>query len=540
MEKLNKIRQFFIKPNSSESNLIKLINNFNSSIEKLKHGTTIGNKENIDYINLINATTFPLKISNENDVIEKVSKLYKGLIQWGHPLVQMNVIPPPTNISIASETLSAIYNQNSIWDLYGTSAAQSEVLAVAMLSDLIGYDTSKSGGLFTFGGSGCNLYATRIAIEKALPNTKQKGLHSTIHVFCSDIAHYSIKSSIIWTGIGMDNIKVIPSNDDNIMDTKILKKEIEKSIKEGAKIGIIFATMGTTDAFGIDPLKEIVDVRNKIEKTIDYPIHIHADAVIGWPYLTFKGDKNIQRFSKKLQNEIKSVVKKMEDLKYADSVGIDFHKTGWAPYICSAIIVKNKKDFSLLEKTHRDMPYLYHGEGYKPGVFTLESSRPDYAQKALVNMLLLGKEGYENIIAHLLYISDYLREKIEKTEDIVLLNRHNPAFVTDFRFYPKSRYDSDGKLLFEKELHNKIDKSFTNEINNYNQKIVDTLYETSFKTGGSFISFTNIYKPTLDNRSILALKSYPMSLFIEKDHMDILLKDLYNAKRIVDKKINNL
>jgi glutamate/tyrosine decarboxylase-like PLP-dependent enzyme len=73
------------------------------------------------------------------------------------------------------------------------------------------------------------------------------------------------------------------------------------------------------------------------------------------------------------------------------------------------------------------MPYLYHGAGYQPGIFTLESSRPNYALKALTNILLLGKEGYEIIITHLLTVSDYLRAQIDASPDIVVLNRHNPA-----------------------------------------------------------------------------------------------------------------
>ena len=176
------------------------------------------------------------------------------------------------------------------------------------------------------------------------------------------------------------------------MRVDLLEEALNKTIAAGSKIGCIFATMGTTDAFGLDPLKEIVELRNKIEAKVDYSIHIHADAVIGWPYLTFKNDAAVNGLSDNLQHSIRYIVSKMTELQYADSVGIDFHKTGWGPYLCSAFVVKNNGDFSLLEKFKNDMPYLYHGDGYQPGTFTLESSRPNYAQKALVNMMALGKK----------------------------------------------------------------------------------------------------------------------------------------------------
>ena len=228
------------------------------------------------------------------------------------------------------------------------------------------------------------------------------------------------------------------------------------------------------------------------------------------------------------------VVSKMADLRLADSIGIDFHKTGWSPYLCSALVVKNRKDLLLLQKTKKDMPYLYHGSGYQPGTFTLESTRPNYAQQALVNMMLLGKEGYEALIVHLLTVADYLREKIEASSDIVLLNRNNPAFVTDFRVYPGTKYAKDGASLFERELHGMTSGAFTEKTNEYNRKIALTMIGEAERKGTTILSYTDSYKTTEKGRMLLAIKSFPMSPFIEKAHMDELLRDLCRAKEKVD------
>ncbi len=493
---IDDIRTLFPRPKGEEEKILELIKMFLNKIENKKHGTFIGKKKEIDYEALIKNAVFSEQMLSEKDVIDQITELYEGVPLWGHPKTQVNVVPPPTSISIAAAALAARFNENSIWDHYGMSAAQSEVMAVGMLADLIGFDKSMAGGVFTFGGTGCNLYAARIGIEKADPDAKNTGIRDRIHFFCSDISHYSIKSSAIWTGIGLNNIKVIPSNTDNIMEITELENKMEETIKSGARIGTVFATMGTTDAFGIDPLKEIVKLRDRIQKKLEYKIHVHADAVIGWPYLTFKGDDNIRRFPSPLQFEIMHVVSKMTELKYADSVGIDFHKTGWAPYLCSVIVAKNMEDLFLLQKFKKDMPYLYYGNGYQPGMFTLESSRPNYAQKALINMLLLGKEGYEVLIAHLLSVSDYLRTKIEDSREISLLNRHNPAFVTDFRIYPETKYAADGSLLFERELQDKTDNEFTEKVNLYNQKIAQHMILEAGQKGTSILSYTDSYKTT--------------------------------------------
>lgn len=535
MADIDKIRKLFTSPEDNEDKIIFLFRELLRRVDRKKQGTIIGKKKHVDYNKLMNRAIFSENMLPEKKVIDQIIGMYDGVPLWSHPQTQVNVIPPPTDISIAAAALISRYNENSIWDHYGMSASQSEVIATGMLADLIGFDKSGAGGIFTFGGTGCNLYAARIGVEKADPDAKNTGIRDRIQFFCSDISHYSIKSSAIWTGVGLNNIKAIASNDDNSMKADELESAMLETLKNKARIGTIFVTMGTTDAFGIDPLKKIVRIRDKIQKKLSYKIHIHADAVIGWPYLTFKGDKNIKRFSEPLRKEIMTVVSKMAELKYADSVGIDFHKTGWTPYLCSAIVFKNVHDLFLLQKFKKDMPYLYHGKGYQPGMFTLESSRPNYAQKALVNMLLLGRQGYEVLISHLLSVSDYLRDKIEKCDDIALLNRHNPAFVTDFRFYPDSKYNPvDGKLQFKKELHDKTSKRFTDRINNYNKKIVQQMIHCARVKGTSLVSYTDAYKTTSKKRMIVAIKSYPMSPFTDNKHMDILLQDLYAAKATVD------
>jgi len=534
MERIQTVRKLFI---ASDEHVSKITNLLYQALETLKqqhHGTIIGKKLPTDYQALFRNSQFPLNMQEESEAFQTILELYQGVGLWGHPQMQSNVIPHPTRISVVTEALTARYNENSIWDHYGMSAARSEVMAIGMLADLIGFDKAKAGGIFTFGGTGCNLYASRIGIEKADPNAKYTGIRDRIVFFCSDVSHYSIKSSAIWTGIGLDNICVIPTDDDNTMRVDILEEELKKTIASGAKIGCIFATMGTTDAFGLDPLQEIVKVRDRIAATIDYPIHIHADAVIGWPYLTFKNDTSLNGLSDKLQNSVRYIVSKMTDLQYADSVGIDFHKTGWGPYLCSAFVVKNNSDFKLLEKFKNDMPYLYHGDGYQPGVFTLESSRPNYAQKALANMLVLGKAGYESLILYLLSMADYFRNKIDESPDIALLNRNNPAFVTDFRFYPNSKLDEHGIPWYERELHDEVPEAFTENMNQYNRAIAEFVLREAELNGTPVVSYTDSYKTTHKKRNLLGIKSYPMSPFTEKSDMDAVLAQLYQAKEAVD------
>ena len=55
-----------------------------------------------------------------------------------------------------------------------------------MTSDLVGYDPSQSGGVFTFVGTGTSLYGVKIGLEKALPGAMQNGVRENAFVFASD------------------------------------------------------------------------------------------------------------------------------------------------------------------------------------------------------------------------------------------------------------------------------------------------------------------------------------------------------------------
>jgi glutamate/tyrosine decarboxylase-like PLP-dependent enzyme len=540
---LQKVRQLFPCDAQEDAEIARIFALILAKINSTSKGTIFGEKKQVDYQKIVENSKFPEKMQDFDQVISEITSLFEGTINRISPLTQENVVPPPTKLSIVAGALAEKFNENSIWDYYGQGAAMAEVKVTAMMSELVGYDHTKSSGVFTFGGTGCNLYGARIGIEKADPNAKETGIRDRIIFFCSDTSHYSIRSCAIWTGIGTDNLRVIRTDDKNSLMVEELEAAIIKEKEKGHRIGTIFCTMGTTDAFGIDPIDKIIKVRDQIQAELDYRIHIHADAVIGWPYLTFKGDQEtLSHLSPRLAEEITRIISEITTIKNADSIGIDFHKTGWSPYLCSLFLVKNYQDLRLLLKSKKDMPYLYHGKGYQPGFYTLESSRPNYALKALVNILSLGREGYEALLVQLLTCADHLRDLIDKSPDIVVLNKYNPAFVTDFRIYPVAILEKiknngiDKNSILSKEMNDDLSIDFIdiNQVNLYNRSIVEVMTTNAEKEGKSLVSYTDMYRTTNQGKEILAIKSYPMSPFIEKYHMEQLIKDIYQAKSIVD------
>ena len=82
---------------------------------------------------------------------------------------------------------------------------------------------------------------------------------------------------------------VIPTAPNNEIRTCLLETELRRLLREGRKVAAIISTMGTTDAFGLDDLGRLREIRDEMvhEFSLDYVPHLHADAVIGWAWSVF-------------------------------------------------------------------------------------------------------------------------------------------------------------------------------------------------------------------------------------------------------------
>jgi glutamate/tyrosine decarboxylase-like PLP-dependent enzyme len=106
-------------------------------------------------------------------------------------------------------------------------------------------------------------------------------------------------------------------------------------------------TLGTTDAFGLDDLEAIIALRDRLveEFHLPYRPHVHADAVIGWAWAVFN-DYDLEgkplSFRRRTLRALAGACRHIRHLHLADSLGVDFHKTGFAPYISSLLLVKER------------------------------------------------------------------------------------------------------------------------------------------------------------------------------------------------------
>ncbi len=481
-------------------------------------------------------TTLPDAMSSVEDVTAELIGYLRGMTIFGHPRTQQNVVPPTTIPSVIGVLIASLYNPNIAWDEYSHLVALAEVEVVGMTAKMVGYDAEKASGVFTFGGTGTTLYGVKLGLEKACPGTMQNGTPEEAVVFVSDAGHYCATNIVGWLGIGTNNLVTIPTTDDNEIDLAQLEQAVREALTKGKRIAAIIATLGTTDAFGLDDLESIVALRDRLvdEFQLDYHPHIHADAVIGWAWSVFSDydlEENPLEFRPRTVRALAGAGRRIRHLSLADSIGIDFHKTGFTPYISSLVLVKNREDLNLVKRHPEQMPYLYHFGEHRPGMYTLETSRAGTGPlAALANLRLFGEQGLRVIIGHIVEMTQLLREHLEGHAGTTVLNRDNFGTVTLFRAYPEG---VDTFSIKRQEFEDAAYRESLRTHNEYNRKIFDYVHSEAMEGRGVVISTTECYRHTAYGEPIVALKSYILSPFVDEADVKTVVDKVLEAREKV-------
>ncbi|MFM9114840.1 MAG: pyridoxal phosphate-dependent decarboxylase family protein [Planctomycetota bacterium] len=478
-----------------------------------------------------------------------------GLPVEVHPRNQVNVNAQPTVASIAGVILPTLFNPNLSSDGRGAGCSLAELRVIGMLADLLGMEADRVGGVFTFGGTGTMLYGVKLGLERACPGAMQHGLSRRPVVIASLNCHHTVLTAAGWLGIGQEHVWFVDTHDDNSLDLSACERLIRQAVATDRPIAAIIATVGTTDAFGVDEVGEIAALRDRLveELQLDYRPHIHADAVIGWAWNCWTEQElaeNSLQFSEPVIAALRSVVQRVREVGRADSLGIDFHKTAFVPYISSLLLVRDRQDLSRLARDRSLMPYLFHSGAHHPGMFTLETTRSaSGVLAALASLRVLGRQGLQLLLGRAVQWSLRLREKLREVPGVVILNPLNFGPVTLYRVYPDELAD-DPELTWNQELTGQLPPELTVKINAWNRRLHELTWNGALGTTGSatknpalqaeqngtsasapqsVIGWTERYRRRADGVPLAALKSYLLSPFLDESFLDELLGSLQRA-----------
>ncbi|HVW38313.1 MAG TPA: pyridoxal-dependent decarboxylase [Pirellulales bacterium] len=472
----------------------------------------------------IDATRFQLADAPQSiaATIAQLAERLAGLHQSGHASSQLNVTPPPSTASIIGVLLAAIANPNLCSDESGRGLLAAENQAAAMTARLVGYDPESAGGCFTFGGAGTTLYGIKVGLEKAQPGSMLAGVRPGAVVLASRACHYSALNAAAWLGIGEQNVLLAPCNDDGSVRIEALAAVAKGAITEGRRIAAIVATLGSTDAFAIDDLAAIHALRERLvqEHSLDYRPHLHADAVAGWAWAAFHDydfERNELGFSARTRRALAAARERIRHLPLADSLGVDFHKTGFAPYVSSLVLFRDRRDLDLIRRSPATTPYLYQSPGDHPGLFTLETSRSAAGpMAALASLLALGETGLRSLIGHAVEMAGALRSALAEHPEFAVVNDRNVGSVTLFRVYPPG---ADAKTLFRRELTESAYERQALAVNELNRQVSERLRTEALAGRGVLLSMTECGRTTAGSAPLAALKSYVLSPFCNQEGM---------------------
>jgi L-2,4-diaminobutyrate decarboxylase len=369
-----------------------------------------------------------------------------------------------------------------------------------------------------------------------VPGVRSTGVREPAVIVCSDRAHYACLTVANWLGLGEAQLVTVPTTDDNQIRLDAFQQTVGELVDAGRRIACIVATTGTTDAFGLDDVAGMVGIRDAMVRArrLDYVPHVHADAVIGWAWSVFTDydfDANPLGFRHRTVRAIAGAARCIRHLGLADSIGVDFHKTGFTPYVSSAVLLKDGRDLQRLARPDEDTPYIFQSGARHPGRYTLETSRAGSGPlAALANLRLFGRRGLQALLGHLVAMAEELREQLEGHTATTVLNGDNFGPVTLFRVYP------DGVDTFsmpDLERHDPAHRDRLRAHNAYNRRIFELIQADALQGEGVVISMTDCYRETSYGEPIVALKSYILSPFSDDQHVAAVLESIWKARRVI-------
>jgi glutamate/tyrosine decarboxylase-like PLP-dependent enzyme len=272
-----------------------------------------------------------------------------------HPLYAGQMLKPPHPVARLAYSLAMHINPNNHALDGGRATSALEKEAVAEIAAMFGW--KEFLGHLCGGGTMANLEALWVAGQ----------LHPGKKILASDQAHYTHGRISQVLQLPFEEVE---SDERGRMDMSALAKRVARG-----DVGTVVATMGTTATGSVDPLLEILELREK------FGFRVHADAAYGGYFVL-------------ALNLAETSAKNFARIREANSTVIDPHKHGLQPYGCGCVLFRDPGVGRLYK---HDSPYTYFSSAeLHLGEISLECSRPGAAAAALwatQKLLPLVREG---------------------------------------------------------------------------------------------------------------------------------------------------
>ena len=313
-------------------------------------------------------------------------------------------------VGAVADLLASVLNQNVTAWRSGPAAVTVERTVVSWLAQAIGCAGFR--GSLTGGGSPANLMGLAMAREARMP-ANESGVRGAPQgvIYASEEVHMSIPKSIALLGIGRNNLRLIPTDNEFRLIPAELEKAIQRDKAEGKTPIAVVANAGTVNTGAIDPLPEIAVIARH------HGLWMHIDGAYG----ALAAIAAPRRF---------------EGMDLADSLSLDPHKWLYQPLDCGCLLYRDVNAAHTAFSHTGDYAKALTNDPIEGFAFfeeSLELSRRFRALRLWLSLRYHGLQAFRKAIQKDLDLAQRLATTISRQPELTLVARGELSAVC-FRF----------------------------------------------------------------------------------------------------------
>jgi aromatic-L-amino-acid decarboxylase len=314
-----------------------------------------------------------------------------GITHWNHPRFFGYFSISASGPGILGEMLAAALNVNHM--LWKTSPAATELEQVTLgwLRQWLGLPDDFFGIIHDTASTG-SLHAILAARELAAPEVRLTGEHPRLILYASEHAHSSIDRGALAAGIGLENTRHVPSDDEFRMRPDALASMIAEDIAAGKKPFCVVATAGTTSTTSVDPIEEIGAIARRNN------LWFHVDAAYAGSAALLEEHHHI-----------------LNGAAQADSLVVNPHKWLFTPVDISVLYTRQRDVMRRMLSLEEAPPYLQAAEQDRAvnlADYSLALGRRFRSLKLWLVLRYFGREGISRILRRHMEIARTLAQQI--------------------------------------------------------------------------------------------------------------------------------
>jgi aromatic-L-amino-acid decarboxylase len=330
------------------------------------------------------------------DVLDDLDQIIlPGITHWNHPSYFAYFPSNATLPSVLGDLLcSGIGGIGLNWQSM-PALTEVEGLVCDWMRQMIGLSPAWEG-VIQDTASTSTLVALLCAREQASNHSQVgdglQGEKSALVIYCSTQGHSSVKKAALLAGFGLNNLRVIETDENYALDVHLLKETIEQDIKKGLKPCAVVATTGTTGTTAIDPIAEIAAL------TGQYGLWLHVDAAMAGTAMILPEYRWM-----------------WEGIEGADSIVLNPHKWLGVVFDCSLFYIRNFEHLIRVMSTNPSyLQTSLDGEAINYRDWGIPLGRRFRALKLWCQIRDQGVRGLQERIRRDIANAQWLKTQIEK------------------------------------------------------------------------------------------------------------------------------